>query len=170
MNTQNAAVHPGDVSTLAEYYHKIKGISVINENNARKIEMSNNPRYGNDPRLTMFHINFPIFKNIENQERFFTWLYELRDNIDSFRYWTLDHYRTLATEAKQTQQPFGQIFVYFRAHNTCVTCKPHMCAKSHTYENNTHHICVTFMTKKIKILMSHMCDIRDKHLFFLTHM
>ena len=43
--------------------------------------------------------------------------------------------------------------------HTCVTYKPHMCDESHTYENNTHHICVTFMTKKMKILMSHMCDI-----------
>lgn len=102
MNTQNAAVHPGDVSTLAEYYHKIKGISVINENNYRKIEVGT--RYGNDPRLAQYYINFPIFKNIENQERFFIWLCELRDNIDSFRYWTLDRYREIALEEDNTRK------------------------------------------------------------------
>jgi len=104
MNAYTLPVVADAQGNTTEYYHKIKGISVINENNARKIEMSNNPRYGNDPRLTMFHINFPIFKNIENQERFFTWLYELRDNIDTFRYWTLDHYRTLATEEDITRK------------------------------------------------------------------
>ena len=61
-------------------------------------------RYPKLPHNDGVEINFPIFKNVENQERFFNWFLNARQYIESFRLWELDHYRRLATEEDFTRE------------------------------------------------------------------